>query len=339
MKDPPDTLRGPPLKVPAGFQPLAVALVLCIVYMVLFGAFIFTSGLLAFEQADSLEHLRQIELVRGIVFVLVTGLLFFYLALYLLQRIASQARQTIAQQQALLESDRHAMTGLFAASMAHDMGNLLMVAQSGLHTLKIHPALGEEGEQAAAELSAALADLGALVQRLMTVVRERTPGQLERVNLAEVVAEAVQVARAHQRVQGCDLRASLEDCTTFGNPVTLQRALLNLILNAAEATQGTGRIEVRLSVSGYQAALEVHDNGPGISDEARQRIFEAFFSTKAKGTGLGLLSVRACAEEHRGRVEVLRSPLGGACFRLSIPLTGTQRRSPAPAPGPLVGGR
>jgi len=325
----PHSTRGAPFETTAAFHPLAVALVLSLVYMVLFGAFIFSSGLLVFEQAESLEHLRQIELVRGIGFVLVTGLLFFCLVLYLLRRIANQARQTLAQQQALLEGEHHAMTALLAASMAHDMGNLLMVAQSALYTLKVHPGLGPDGEQAVADLSAALGDLGTLVQRLMTVVRERTPGQLERVDLAQIVRDAVQVARAHERVEHCDLRTVLEECATFGNPVTLQRALFNLILNAAEATRGTGRIEVRLSMSGHYAALEVHDDGPGISQDARARIFDAFYSTKSKGTGLGLLSVGACAEEHHGKVEVLRSPLGGACFRLSIPLTGVQRRSPA----------
>jgi two-component system sensor histidine kinase HydH len=299
---------------------LAVAAVLGTVYVVLCGAFIFVSGQLAFEQADTVEHLRQIELVRGVAFVLVSGLLFFIFTLLLLRRVSAHEGQALQQQAALAEGDRHAMTALFAASMAHDMGNLLMLAQAGLYTLKAHPALGPDGEHAVADLSAVHAQLAALTQRLLAVVRERTPGQTERVNLAHVVGEAVQVARAHDRVRDSEVVASLSDCTVMINPVTLQRSLLNLILNAADATQGSGRIEVRLLTSGNHAVIEVHDNGPGIPEELRQRIFQPFFTTKAMGTGLGLLSVKACAEEHLGRVEVLPSPLGGACFRLTFPL-------------------
>jgi signal transduction histidine kinase len=111
------------------------------------------------------------------------------------------------------------------------------------------------------------------------------------------------------------------------NPITLHRSVLNLVLNAADAVEGRGIIEVRLSASGPQAVLEVHDNGPGIPEDQRRRIFEAFYTTKAMGTGLGLLSVKACADEHHGHVEVLSSPLGGALFRLTLPL--------APKPTPV----
>jgi two-component system sensor histidine kinase PilS (NtrC family) len=314
-------------------QPVAVAALLGGVYVVLCGGFVLVSGQLALEQADTLEHLQQIELTRGFVFVLVTGLLFFLFTLFLLRRVAAHEAQALQQQQALVDADRHAMTALFAASMAHDMGNLLMLAQAGLYSLKAHPTLGPDGEQAVSDLSAVHSQLGALAQRLTTVVRERTPGRTERVNLSHVVGEGIQVARAHDRVRDCGVTASLADCAALVNPVTLQRSLLNLILNAADATQGTGRIEVRLSTSGNQAALEVHDSGPGIPEQLRQRVFEPFFTTKTMGTGLGLLSVKACAEEHQGRVEVLPSPLGGACFRLTLPLTSmaTPRRPPEAA--------
>jgi signal transduction histidine kinase len=317
MTDPPARSSAPTL------QPLAVAALFGVVYVVLCGGFVFISSQLAFEQADTLEHLRQIELTRGFAFVLVIGILFFVFTLLLLRRGAVHEAQVLRQQQALVEADRHAMTALFAASMAHDMGNLLMLAQGGLTTLKAHPALNPDGVQAVSDLSAVHSQLSGLAQRLLTVVRERTPGRAERMNLSQVVGECVQVARTHDRVRECGVSVSLADCTALVNPVILQRTLLNLILNAADATQGTGRIEVRLSTSGNQASLEVHDNGPGIPEELRQRVFEPFFTTKTMGTGLGLLSVKACAEEHRGRVEVLPSPLGGACFRLTLPLTST----------------
>jgi signal transduction histidine kinase len=200
------------------------------------------------------------------------------------------------------------------------MGNLLQLAKAGLYNLKINPSLDEASEQAVNDLSAVHTQIGALSGRLLAIVRERTPGQPERVNLGHVVAEGVQASRTHERVRGCELRSSFAECPALVNPVTLQRSLLNLILNAADATEGRGIIDVRLTASREAAMLEVHDNGPGIPEDQRQRVFEPFYTTKSMGTGLGLLSVKAFAEEHNGRVEVLRSPLGGACFRLTLPL-------------------
>jgi len=331
MSETPTPPAGPP-DGQRSYRPLTVATLLGVVYVILAGSFVLISNELAFDQADTLEHLQQIERTRGFALVLLSGGLFFYFALFLLRRAAAQERRAGQQQQALLESDRHAMTALFAASMAHDMGNLLMLARAGLYTLKTHPDLGTDGDQAVAELSGVHDKLGALVQRLLTIVRERTPGQPEKVRLDQVVEEGVKVARADERVRNCEVMATLVDCTAVVNPVTLQRSLLNLIFNAADAAEGRGRIEVRLTTSGNQAALEVHDTGPGIPEDLRQRIFEPFFTTKNQGTGLGLLSVRACAEEHHGRIEVLPSPLGGACFRLTLPLSSAAMvRVPPPS--------
>jgi signal transduction histidine kinase len=320
MSEPDAPAPLPPETVTRRLQPFAIAALLGGVYFVLCGAFVVAFGMLAWHQGGIPIRAQEVELVRDLMFVVVSAVLLFAFTFFLLRRIVAHEAQALRQREALIDADRHAMTALFAASMAHDMGNLLQLAQTGLYNLKIHPTLGEAGEQAVRDLSAVHTQLGGLSQRLLTVVRERTPGQLERKNLGHVIAEGTKTARAHERLKHCELTAGLVDCTALVNPVTMQRCLLNLIINAADATEGRGKIEVRLSVSGSQAVLEVHDNGPGIPEDERQRIFAAFYTTKPMGTGLGLLSVRSCAEEHRGRIEVLRSPLGGACFRLTLPL-------------------
>ena len=307
-------------------NPFAVSATLGSVYFVLCGIFVVVSGELAWRQGGIPERAQTVELIRDVMFVAVSAVIFFVFTYLLLRRIVAQEANVLRQQQALVDVDRHAMTALFAASMAHDMANLLQLAKTGLYTLKIYPNFDETSEQAVTDLSVVHAQLGALTQRLLTVARERTPGQTERVDLANVVREGIQVARADDRVRGAEVAASLSACTADVNPVTLQRSILNLILNAADATHGTGRIEVRLLSSGNHAVIEVHDNGPGIPEDLRQRIFQPFYTTKPMGTGLGLLSVKACAEEHLGRVEVLPSPLGGACFRLTLPL-----QAPRPA--------
>jgi signal transduction histidine kinase len=109
----------------------------------------------------------------------------------------------------------------------------------------------------------------------------------------------------------------------------LEQVLINLITNAVHAVEtggatGSGaRVLVRASVDGPGGVvLEVADSGPGIPDEARELIFEPFFTTKpdGKGTGLGLPIVRNIVEQHRGQITVSRSDLGGAAFRVAIPV-------------------
>ena len=96
--------------------------------------------------------------------------------------------------------------------------------------------------------------------------------------------------------------------------------LLNLLLNASEATGGQGRVHLKIAESGESVSFEVHDNGPGIPAQVRDRVFDPFFTTKTEGHGLGLLSVQACAEAHGGMAEVGSSTeLGGALFRVLLP--------------------
>jgi signal transduction histidine kinase len=101
----------------------------------------------------------------------------------------------------------------------------------------------------------------------------------------------------------------------------IRQALLNLLRNAKEAMPGGGRI--RLSASRTpdgQVRLVLADSGPGISPENLASIFEPFFSTKVKGTGLGLALVQQIVSEHGGRIEVDCPPGGGTAFAILLPV-------------------
>ncbi len=103
-----------------------------------------------------------------------------------------------------------------------------------------------------------------------------------------------------------------------GDRTLLGRAVLNLLLNAGQAASG-GTVQLRCTSGDGRVRIEVHDDGPGVPEEMRSRIFQPFFTTKGKGSGLGLLPVRTAAESFHGTLELERSDLGGACFRLDLP--------------------
>jgi len=107
--------------------------------------------------------------------------------------------------------------------------------------------------------------------------------------------------------------------TLLGHYEPLRRAFSNLLRNAAEAMQGRGAVDVRLTGDARGLVVAIADHGPGIAPELRQRVFEPYFTTKADGTGLGLALVRQTMEAHRGTVTVSETPGGGATFAITFP--------------------
>jgi two-component system sensor histidine kinase HydH len=306
--------NAPPL------HPLALALILSLAYVVLCGAYIVLSGALAAGLSETVHQLERVEKMKGLLFVFATGGLFFALSYTLLRRISQQEIRVLQQKNALMESERRAMVGLFAASIAHDIANILVVARGSLGFLEEDLAPGDGKSGAIATLRRALEELKVLTRRLVAIENARLPKDDTEFSLDQLVREVVSLARSHMDVRGCTLRVSTnEPVAIVGDRSMLGMMLLNLLLNAADATQGRGRIDVRLRRADDAAILEVHDDGPGVPTDRREAIFEAFYSSKAHGTGLGLLTVKVTVEEHGGAVDVDVSDLGGANFRVRLP--------------------
>jgi len=99
----------------------------------------------------------------------------------------------------------------------------------------------------------------------------------------------------------------------------LRATVFNLLLNAAQAMSGRGRITVVLARSGADVSIEVRDTGPGIPPEIRERVFEPFFTTKSRGGGLGLAIAKRTAERHGGSLQLICPDEGGTVARLTLP--------------------
>ncbi|MFT3925709.1 MAG: ATP-binding protein [Myxococcales bacterium] len=109
----------------------------------------------------------------------------------------------------------------------------------------------------------------------------------------------------------------------------LKRCLDNLVRNAAQALRGAakqnGRIVVAARNREDQAILEVRDNGPGVPEEAWERVFDPYYTTKSEGTGLGLAIVKKIVLEHGGEISCAKAPEGGACFQIRLPMSRASR--------------
>jgi signal transduction histidine kinase len=304
------------------------AAVSALVYVVLATLYILVSGRFAALLAGSLEQLQTIEAVKGLVFVGVTGALFFLISL-------GWWRTARHQRNLLIQGERRAVASMYGATLAHDLNNLLMGLTGLVEELKEH----ESGNDYLARLRGAveqsLNSLAPLSKRLASTARQFQPGDRAEVDLAATLPQVAELARRHPDVRFCTLRVG--DVPPIVLPLhkeLFEQAVLNLIVNAAQAAGSHGQIELVAKRDSRAIAIEVHDNGPGILPDKLDSIFTAGFTTKGDGSGLGLLSVQAFAATCRARISVAPSPLGGAVFQLAIPLEATAADPPVPSKAP-----
>jgi signal transduction histidine kinase len=141
-------------------------------------------------------------------------------------------------------------------------------------------------------------------------------------DLRKLVDELVDFFTPQARASHVLLRTALPDqpvpCRVDANLV--KQALLNLMINAVQATEAGGELMIRLSATGGQAVLEVIDTGRGIPEDQLERIFQVYYSTKKNGTGLGLPTTRRIVREHGGEIQVQSQVGQGTRFAVLLPL-------------------
>jgi signal transduction histidine kinase len=169
-----------------------------------------------------------------------------------------------------------------------------------------------------------------MMRRLRDLGSQTRAQEAQTLDLAREAERILSRVRRHEHVRACEVRlVAPKPVPLRVYPVLLDELLTNLVLNAAEAPSSIIEVELTSTLEG--ATLSVSDDGPGVPAELRERIFEPFFTSKAQGTGLGLLSVRGCADAHHGSVSLDSSPLGGSRFTVTLAEVN-QAPSAPPAP-------
>jgi signal transduction histidine kinase len=305
---------------PSTIKPFRVAGSVAGLYLVLGSIYIYVSSRFAASTVVTAEQLEYIELYKGFLFILVTAILLLFTLSVLLQRLHRKEQEIEKQRDAIAAAGKQALAGLFAASIAHDLNNILSVSNFAIEMLTNSKDMSHSDKEQVERLRKVNNQIIDYTHRLADVSGKHLLSGLQKVNVAAVVVAAIQLAENHKKVKRCSIEVdapAIDDVKI--DEALLHRALLNVIINAAEATEGRGRILVKLSEDDATIRLSVHDDGPGILQEARARVLEPFYSTKPDGTGLGLLSVRHCAEVHQGSFGIEVSPLGGTCVYMVFP--------------------
>lgn len=226
----------------------------------------------------------------------------------------------------LQRQGRLADMGEMAAQLAHQIRTPLATA------LLYGGQLGRSGLSDAqrAQFAAQLVEGLKHTERLVSDMLAFSRGghfQPNPVALRRLVAQALDTLGPRIQAQGVDLCLDIDKVHSdraIGNADALSGALCNVLDNALNHTAEGGRIAVALELSGEQARIRVEDDGPGIPPDIRKQIFNPFFTTRERGTGLGLAVAQSVLLAHGGGIQVGESALGGACFEICLPLPGEQ---------------
>ncbi|RPH71162.1 MAG: two-component sensor histidine kinase [Myxococcaceae bacterium] len=238
-----------------------------------------------------------------------------------LEDLAAANDQLTRAQAELVASERLATVGRLAAGVAHEIGNPL----SGLlgWVSLAHTRAGGDSE-----LGGYLREMESEVRRIDGIVRSlldlgRPPRtEVGPVLVAPLVRSAAKLVGSGPEFREVTLEIQLDEAlVALADPGRFSQVLINLLINAAQAIGGPGRIAVVGQRAGERVRIDVMDSGPGVPTEIRDRIFEPFFTTKSggKGTGLGLAVSQHLMRAMSGDIAVGDSPRGGGKFTVTLP--------------------
>jgi len=224
-----------------------------------------------------------------------------------------------AAEDRLREQAALARVGQMAAVVAHEVKNPLAGIKGVVQVLMSRRRPDDSELPVMRDIVERIDALSELIHDLLLFARPR-PLRLEPLDLRELLAQSIEVVRIDPAAAAVAITLDSPVIPLKGDAELLKSAVLNLLLNSAQAMHGHGAIHVDASVAAGRCRLQIADNGPGIPDEIREKVFEPFFTTKSRGGGLGLPIARRTIELHGGTVDLDTRPGGGTIARIQMPL-------------------
>jgi len=235
-----------------------------------------------------------------------------------------------ASRRAAAQNEKLAAIGRLAAGVAHEVRNPLGVIRASASMVQESFDPGEETHRACGFICEETDRLNGLITSLLDFARPASP-RLQSVSLDKLVDRALALEAGDLERRGIQVtrEPGPGHAELVGDPDQLCQLLLGLVTNAAEALGSGGRIALRSEADRTGLRIEVADDGPGVSLEEAERIFEPFYTTKDSGTGLGLAMTARIVHSHGGTIQVLQGRGAGedgqgACFRVELPRGGPE---------------
>jgi PAS domain S-box-containing protein len=219
----------------------------------------------------------------------------------------------------LREQAALARLGEMAAVVAHEVKNPLAGIRGALQVIGGRLPETSRDRAIMGDIVSRLDSLNDIVQDLLIFARPREP-RLSPVSVAELLEQTAALLRKDASHTGVDVLITGDRPVIEADPEQLQTAFLNLMLNAAQATASGGRVDVTIASRDGLCRVAIADSGPGIPAETRDKIFEPFYTTKHRGTGLGLPTARRVVDLHHGDIAIHCPPGGGTVVTVTLPV-------------------
>lgn len=237
----------------------------------------------------------------------------------LTERLRATGGRLVRVEARLDQAEREAELGRLAAALAHEIRNPLGAISGSIRLLKTTPSLGQEDRLLCDIVDREAERLNNLVSDMLNLAKRRVP-ELSVVNIAAIAAEVTSLARNSGRSVS-DVRVSYEGpelLSVMADGEMVRQMLWNLVRNAVQASPSGGHVQVTGERMERHAAITVADSGEGLTDKAKTQIFDAFFTTRSQGTGIGLAVVKRIVDDHQFSISVRDTDGGGATFRVEL---------------------
>jgi PAS domain S-box-containing protein len=246
------------------------------------------------------------------------------------ERLRASERSLRQAQGELAHVNRVTTMGQLAASISHEVMQPIAAAitnaRAALRLLGSQPPDVEQVRQALGRIVDEGNRAANVVDRIRALIK-KTPQRKDDLKINEAVLEVVALTQGEVATHGVSVETQLTEGLPLiqGDRVQLQQVIINLIINAIEAMSGVGKGSRALLVSTAQEAsggvrVSVQDSGPGLDVEGLDRLFDAFYTTKPAGMGMGLSICRSIIEAHGGQIWASRNVGPGATFQLTVPV-------------------
>src|SRR5215469_12062886 len=226
-------------------------------------------------------------------------------------------------QQKLLESERLATIGRMASSISHDLRHQLTSVVANSEFLSEPDLDREQSEELYQEIREAVGRMTDLIDSLLEFSKGRDALSVSLVSVEDTMQHAIRSVLKHPSVQNVTIDLDCKGCREgWFDSKKLERVFYNLILNACQAiAPSPGKVAVRITELPQTVEIRISDNGAGIPEQLREKIFEPFVShAKEQGIGLGLTIVQKLVEQHGGTVRLESSSPAGTTFQVILPL-------------------
>lgn len=244
----------------------------------------------------------------------------------IIERRQAEVEQARLQDQ-LRHADRLATIGKLAAGVAHELNEPLTGILGFAELLKEMPGMPPQAASDLARIESSALHAREVVRKLLIFARQITPKQ-GKVCVNRLVQEVVTFFQARLREQSIKVQTQLDDSLPdiLADESQIRQIIMNLCINAIHAMEKEGLLTIATQARAEEVVLSVRDTGPGIPEDAKDKIFLPFFTTKDvdMGTGLGLSVVHGIVKSHRGRIKVFSEAGKGAEFKVYLPVKREQ---------------